>query len=949
MSVEFIEDLSEPKVSYMVDLVPIPVQNRYKILPFIEEKIRSHGYKFGFGLFSDVVFMRTYSREINGKKESFPDVIIRNIEGIISILKNHKIINGLHWDDSEWDNFVTEFGIMMMDIKVLPPGRGIYVTGTEFGYNKGSVAYNNCAYISTIDGILHSATQCFDLLMNGCGVGYSTYFKDDNIITLPGCKKCRLNKESNCMCNKKLYKIFDSREGWDKSLFLLLESYHDNNVVVNFDYSGLRIKGAKINGFGGIASGSEPLAKLHLSIRNYFECYFESKDNVYDAIINLCNREILPDALLKIQNMDETLRNTKTYGTTRLVADIFNSIGVCVISGNVRRSSEIALGYADDLEFINLKNYELNPEREFIGWMSNNSVVMSKQDDFLKIPDIVERIKINAEPGIMNLINVQKYGRIGKKHPIGRETEPDLATGVNPCITGDTLILTQEGLIRADNLLDKQFIAIVNGNQYLSTIDGFWSSGIKSIVKITLENGMVIKVTSDHKILTELGWKTSTEFGLEEKIVLSNNTNYRNENSIKYVRETILPYLIKYSMNEIYRESYEKLINDQIILASLGIISKLVSNYNEESGINIGYYLELPKNISLYLDFKDELKQEYFSCISSIEQLGNEKVYDCTIPGPHCFSGNGVILSNCGEINLESGELCNLCEIFMSRCETYEDLEKAAKFATFYSSTISLLPGHWSNTNKIVSRNRRIGISLSGVADFYDKNGPTEMTKVLKSLYKVVREENKRLAKESGIPASLRVCTIKPSGTISLLAGCSSGMHWPEYTYAIRTIRIASNSDLVPILIESGIKCEDDYYSGSGTKVFSFPIYQGPTREACSISVWEQAWLQTTLQREWSDNGVSSTLKFNLETEGSILENVLAQMMPLVKGVSCLPIVNGGCYIQAPYQKSTKEEYDLLNSTIRSINWDTFSVISEKTEIPRGCDGDKCMMEFSSK
>ena len=111
---------------------------------------------------------------------------------------------------------------------------------------------------------------------------------------------------------------------------------------------------------------------------------------------------------------------SKEYNHTRLVADVFNAIGACIVAGNVRRSAEIALGDVEDETFINLKNYEENPERSEIGWMSNNSVVLRADhnyEDFSYIPEMAKRIRDNGEPGLINLYNMQKYGRFGKEHP----------------------------------------------------------------------------------------------------------------------------------------------------------------------------------------------------------------------------------------------------------------------------------------------------------------------------------------------------------------------------------------------------------------------------------------------------------------------------------------------------------------------------------------------------
>jgi adenosylcobalamin-dependent ribonucleoside-triphosphate reductase len=758
MSVTRVVDEKEPKLPGMVDIDPIIKANRFKIPESIEKQIRDRGYKFGFGAFSDVVFYRTYSREINGIKETFPDVVIRNINGIFSILKNHYITNGFYWEDGLWYENAIEMGLMMMDMKFLPPGRGLYVCGTEYSYTRGGAAFNNCGFVSTENGIINSAVQMMDLLMCGCGIGFDTRFYESEKIFLPGCKECRLNNVKTCGCNITEYVIHDSREGWVKSLYLLLKSYFMKDQCIHFDYSHIRNEGEKINGFGGISSGYGPLEILHKSIRHYMECFFESKEDPFQAAINLCEREgnldfaieklktlkmEYLDIVNKIKKAEEESNErspnfsiindlhekknklTKTYGSSRLVVDIFNSIGKCVIAGNIRRSSEIALGSSSNEEFINLKNGDLNPERTLIEWSSNNSLIMENQD-FLDIPLVTERMKVNGEPGILNLVNVQKFGRIGKKHPIGREAEYDSAIGVNPC----------------------------------------------------------------------------------------------------------------------------------------------------------------------------------------------------------------------GEVLLCHGELCNVCEIFPTRCEVYTEMEKAAKVATFYSTTVSLLKTQWSNTNAVISENRRIGVSQSGIADYYDKHGCTKLTSMCKNLYSVVRHENIRLASCYGIRPAKRSTTVKPSGTISLLVGCSAGMHWKEYDIYIRRIRLSITSELVPLMKEAGYPWELDVKDPTVTIIFECPIDQSGGRTAQNVSLWEQAALQMTLQREWSDNAVSVTLKMNPHEE-DILENVISQMMPCIKSVSVIPHRDSVVYEQPPYERITKEEYERRISIIKPINWGSFK---EKTSMPRGCDGDRCTL-----
>jgi ribonucleotide reductase alpha subunit len=981
MSVFYSCDESEPMLPYMVSIKPIVKDNRFTLPLDLENTIRNHGFKFGFGPLSDFVFNRTYARDTDTGKETFPDVVIRVINGILSIRKNHCINNGLHWNDTEWYEFAIENGILMMELKTLPSGRGLYVCGTEFGYNKGSCAFNNCAFVSTANGILHSSTQMMDLLMNGCGVGFDTEFTKDSQLSLPGCLDCRFNYlNRNCNCNIDCYKVHDSREGWVKSLYLLIKSYSSNSRCVHFDYSDLREKGEKIKGFGGVSSGSEPLKTMHFRIRNYFECYFDSKKNAFDGILNLCKRdpsleycissiEDMKSRFIKLNRAIKALRDkyskemflseesrfflnelvkeqntiNKTYRLPRLISDIFNTIGICIVSGNIRRSSEISLGNTNDEEFLNLKNYTLNPERESIGWMSNNTIVMKKESDFLAIPQIMERVKVNGEPGILNYVNMQKFGRIGKKHPIGREAEPDNAVGLNPCVTGDTLILTTDGLKSVSRLVGKKFTAIVNGVSNPSTDAGFWSNGVKKTFKLTLENGLTIKATDNHQIKTIEGWVEMKHLTVDSTVCVSNNTGF---NHIELKNEILD--LVKFfenppgdyytiSMDYFFQANYnrEYLEKLQILLNSAGIESEITGNT-----LSVGKLaIDALKYADLSTGEPSTMNSPYLSKVLSVIELRDEEVFDCCIPDIHCFTANGIIAHNCGEINLEDGELCNLFEVFISKCETYDETIKAIKFATFYTSTVALLPSHWANTNAVIARNRRIGVSLSGVADFYDKIGSTELTRVLKNLYRVVREENLALANLAGVPPSIRVTTIKPSGTISLLAGTSAGMHWPEFEYYIRRVRVASNSELVPILKNANIPWEFDEDSGPTTTIFSFPIFQGNTRTADKISAWEQASVQVMLQREYSDNGVSFTMKFNRKTEGEILSNISALIMPSIKGFSCLPHDEEVIYKQAPYERITKEQFEEMNSHIKDIDWTTFT---EKTEIPRGCDGDRC-------
>ena len=648
------------------------VKERFLLSDETKSFLKSLKPKFGFNGFGEVTYYRTYSRlKADGSQENWADTIIRVVEGVLSIRKNHYVLNGLRFVDEEWQAFALDFAHAMFRMEFLPPGRGLWAMGTEYVYKRGSMALNNCGAVDTTDLSL-AAEWTMDALMCGVGVGFNTAWKGDAV---------KPKKDMPVP-----FVIPDSREGWVESVRLLIEAYTKGGEWYSFDYSKIRPYGAPIKGFGGKASGPEPLKRLHRRLEKSLDDY--------------CDGE---------------------YDTTRTVADIFNAIGACVVAGNVRRSAEIALGEPDDRTFLDLKNYKKNPERAEIGWMSNNTVILSKTEDFEKIPQIARRIKNNGEPGICNLINMQKYGRFGK-------------------------------------------------------------------------------------------------------------------------------------------------------------------------------------------EMKD----------------------------------NAWLSNPCSEIPLESFELCNLAEVFPTLCGSEECFYQALRYATFYASTVSLLPSHRTETNAIVARNRRIGVSLSGVADYLEMVGAAQLTRRLREGYKIVREENEKLAKEAGIPVSIRVTTIKPSGTVSQLAGVSSGMHFPTFKYAIRRIRVGEDTPICKVLTDAGVPHEKDLYS-ENTMVFEFPIDQGKTRKATEVSAWEQFAFLAMLQREWSDNMVSCTVYFDKEREGDQIAHMLAQFAPVIKSVSMLPHTEEGAYEQMPYEGITKEEYEKRLANLKEIDWSSFG--GSDGEDSRFCTTEGCEVE----
>ncbi len=387
---------------------------------------------FGFNGLGELVFYRTYSRIMpNGQKESFLDTLTRVVEGCYEVQRRHCVRLHIPWDKKKAQRSAQEMFQRMWDFKFLPPGRGLWMMGTEFMWSRGSASLNNCAFVST-SGLSEADPAepfCFlmDMSMLGVGVGFDT----------KGAGHIKIGKPAN---KTYTYVVDDCREGWVDSLRHLIASYTNSREdgVVEFDYSKIRPEGSLINGFGGKASGSKILVELHGMVRDH---------------LNKC--------------VGKTLSSVD-------ITDIMNYIGRCVVAGNVRRTAEIAFGEADDPDYCNMKNPLRGLTSEEVSkfyactgkiyaagkgkgtledfkesgiaeeklipaidtwnalnhhrWASNNSIFAKVGMDYSTVGN---QIAVNGEPGLMWLDNARDYGRFidGKQPGIdGR------VMGSNPCV-----------------------------------------------------------------------------------------------------------------------------------------------------------------------------------------------------------------------------------------------------------------------------------------------------------------------------------------------------------------------------------------------------------------------------------------------------------------------------------------------------------------------------------
>jgi intein/homing endonuclease len=284
--------------SYYSNAVKHPVLNIRKQDKFhLDDKFleKFHDKEPEWGPVGKFTFKRTYARptsEENSSTEEFWQTLTRIVNGIYTVQKWHCRHHNLPWSDSKAQRSAQIMFMLMWDFKFLPGGRGLWMMGTEYVENYGSACLNNCSYVTTADININFAEPfCFlmDYSMLGVGVGSDCRGAGKVIIQQPE-------------QGDDIHVVADSREGWVDLLFRYLEAYAGNgSLPASVDYSEVRPYGALIKGFGGTASGPDPLRKLI--------------DNIQRILIPLIGKPI----------------------TSEAIVDICDFVGVCVVAGNVRR------------------------------------------------------------------------------------------------------------------------------------------------------------------------------------------------------------------------------------------------------------------------------------------------------------------------------------------------------------------------------------------------------------------------------------------------------------------------------------------------------------------------------------------------------------------------------------------------------------------------------------
>lgn len=376
----------------------------------------------------------------------------------------NRVIMGNIRNHNVSDEEINQLRYLMLNRKATPAGRGLWFSGAPAHNKLGGVALNNCWGL-TCDNI-DNFVIAQDLLMLGGGVGMSVEHRFVSKL-----KKVKTGVNVVAKHTKDAdFIIPDSREGWNELTRRILEAFFVAGKSFSYSTVCVRGSGEKIAGFGGIASGPLPLQE------------FASK--LTQILQSRAGKHIRPiDA-----------------------ADILCSIGEMVVSGNVRRSAIIILGDPWDKEYLTAKRWDLGPiptQRA----KANFSVVC---EDVQDLHPLFWETYENGEPfGIVNRKNMQKFGRMG-------EFKHDSAVVVNPCVPGDTEILTDKGYYKIKDLIGST-VNVWNGWEF-SPVQPQITGKHQPMVKVILSSGQELTCTTKHRFLVQSGYRGEQQFVEADKL-----------------------------------------------------------------------------------------------------------------------------------------------------------------------------------------------------------------------------------------------------------------------------------------------------------------------------------------------------------------------------------------------------------------------------------------------
>ena len=585
---------------------------------------------------------------------------------------------------------------------------------------------------------------------------------------------------------------------------------------------------------------------------------------------------------------------------------------------------------------------------------------------------IVEAAWANGDPGIVFL------DRINRENP-----NPHIANieSTNPCVTGDTWVMTKNGPRPAASLAGSGQTLLVNGQFFITGPEGFFSKGIRPVVCIKTREGHELTLTPDH-LVTRIGhqpchsegvrdWIPAGEIRPGDQVSLHDHRcAHQKGNSILPMGKINQPVMEslraifqpgnmvldpRESRPAIYLKDREPgmLETAQRELLYFGIRSQVqvtAGQGDRELAIQ-GKDLELfalrfgpaTQEQQQALDEMALLarkapgypgEETYEATVESVEEAGEEEVWDVQVPGVNAFDANGIYVHNCGEQPLSPYESCNLGSVNLARMVRFTDDGSQIDWDRMCNAIwtgVHLLDNvidmNEYPLEKIgeASRNtRRIGLGVMGWADMlvqlgirYDSEEALNLArKVMRFIQFETHSASEDLANRRGTypawegsiydppPCSEQEIkrmrnsapvTIAPTGTISIIAGASSGIE-PLFAL-VYTRNVMDNTRMIEVnpYFEAAA-CNEGFYSeelmnqvaltgsleGTGLPQWIKDVFRVSQDIGPEWHVQMQAAFQT-----FTDNSVSKTINFpNPATTEDIWEAYMLAYQTGCKGIT---------------------------------------------------------------
>lgn len=948
-------------------------------------------------------YKRTYARNLEkNKTEEFWQTCQRVVEGCFLIQKKHCSGLNLPWSNHKAQKSAQEMFQRMWDFKFLPPGRGLWAMGTSFVFEKSGAALNNCfAYnteIITDQGIkkIGDLVDTSPVILSSNGEWKKAPIKSFGQQQLYEIILSRQGMEKIIHCTPDhIWYVKDKRKNYKNEKWIERKTSDLNPEIDCLRYSfGQGVASIVPSPFGiahGVCFGDGTrisgnnnsnilnlIGEKNKELVTYFSLCSQRQNeslNTQEEVIRISE---IPNQFKEFPSLKEN--KSYLYGW---LAGYFAADGKISKKGQIRLSST----KKENLEFvrslcskIGIGTYSITESHRISNLTNKQSILYDitlmgqhLTKDFFLISEHRDRFVSCVHPNKTMCNWYVKSVRVTDRiEEVFCAQVPD-----KNCFTLADNILTHNcGFISTseiDSDFSAPFVWLMDMSMYGVGV-GFDTKG--SFKSVSLKTP---KVTKDTHVVEDSreGWVSLFQRVLDAYVgrdSLPSEIDYSQireagtpikgfggiapgPEPLKELVERVTATLDKYVEEE--RLVDVSLIVDLMNFAGAAVVAGGIRRTAEiafgESEDEEFLHLKDLNNlkdpklarwasnnsvmVSKGTDYSKLAEQTATNGEPGYFWLENAQNYGRMIDLPNYKDHRASGSNPCSEQTLESWELCNLVETFPSKHESLEDYKTTLKYAYLYAKTVTLLPTHDPRTNAVMLRNRRIGLSQTGIVENINKVGFREHLRWCDVGYNEVRRWDSIYSDWLCIPESIKVTSVKPSGTVSLLPGVTPGIHFPHSKYYIRRVRVAKTSPLWTIMKDAGYPVEPDKTQPEYTIIVSFPVHeQFFDRRKEDVSLWEQLELAAQMQAYWADNQVSVTVTIKPE-ESKDLNRALSMYESRLKSVSFLPLTEHQ-YEQAPYETITEEQYKKLSSKLKKVR---LSTIEEEDRIlDKFCDGEIC-------